>query len=478
MAKTVTGWEIGTGRIFYSDGSSSGGSSAPAPAPTYSPPPPAPAPTPTYSAPAPVTSEVRDPKTGMTLSEAQKAGATWSAPSGGGAVSTTTPTTTATTTPTREQQISSIQSGISDISAQLSILQQAKAAGMVITPQTTVTSAQQFLSQRQDPTQTPVTPQTQTTTADLSRFTGGTADTARDQISNYIAQLQQQQQQYMTTLQGMPSAAETFETYRTKLGLPEKEAQLTATNVQIQKTQAMIDSLEKNINERISGKIITDPLRQRQLAVEQRPLMEQMSGLSRQAGIEQTGLASTRDQLSQMLQLAGTDQERQAQIAGMPLQFGQQMLPTLTSLAQYRGPEEEYAEWLQKQKASAEIGQQYATPGTSIIESGGRQLLINTQTGETIKDLGSVPVGTPGTGDKPLSSTDSAVRSWILEKKRANPNIPYHDLWGQLSDDLKRQGLNPSNYDKIFWEMLHPEGLEGYKKYVSDKGTTNESLIE
>jgi hypothetical protein len=82
-----------------------------------------------------------------------------------------------------------------------------------------------------------------------------------------------------------------------------------------------------------------------------------------------------------------------------------------------------------------------------------------------------VNLGTTSSSSKKLTSskdipTDTNIRDWIYANKVANPNLAYYDLWGQLVDDLKAQGLNPSNYDKIFWEILHPEGLAGYKKYV------------
>jgi len=105
------------------------------------------------------------------------------------------------------------------------------------------------------------------------------------------------------------------------------------------------------------------------------------------------------------------------------------------------------------------------------------------------KSLG-VPYGTtkaqavvmgkvPGGDKEEVGATTTAVRNWILENKRANPDIPYYDLWGVLAEDMASQGLNPSNYDKLFWEILHPEGLAGYDKYVKASGSsglTNEDL--
>ena len=113
---------------------------------------------------------------------------------------------------------------------------------------------------------------------------------------------------------------------------------------------------------------------------------------------------------------------------------------------------------------------------TQVVEANGRKLLINTQTGETIQDLG---MADSGVDEEEIGVTASAVRNWLLENKRANPDMPYYDLWGKLADEITNQGLNPSNYDKLFWEILHPEGLAGYDKYVKESGTngvSNEDL--
>jgi len=74
--------------------------------------------------------------------------------------------------------------------------------------------------------------------------------------------------------------------------------------------------------------------------------------------------------------------------------------------------------------------------------------------------------GGGGTGnDTVLDDNENStgqVKKWIIANKRANPDVPYYELWGRLSDELEKKNLNPANYDKVFWEVLHPEGLTGY----------------
>lgn len=68
-------------------------------------------------------------------------------------------------------------------------------------------------------------------------------------------------------------------------------------------------------------------------------------------------------------------------------------------------------------------------------------------------------------GSRGIGDTPGKIRSWLITNKRANSDVEYVELWGQLADELQKQGLNPANYDKQFWEVLHPEGLTGYAKY-------------
>lgn len=80
-----------------------------------------------------------------------------------------------------------------------------------------------------------------------------------------------------------------------------------------------------------------------------------------------------------------------------------------------------------------------------------------------------LPKGYPTTGQ---------VDDWITEQKQANPNMSYDELWGELAEGLQAAGVNPTDFDKNFWKILHPEGLTGYQKYVVDanKKTTSGTL--
>lgn len=63
----------------------------------------------------------------------------------------------------------------------------------------------------------------------------------------------------------------------------------------------------------------------------------------------------------------------------------------------------------------------------------------------------------------------SQIDDWLTANKRANPGVAYYDLWGKLADELSNNKINPADFNKEFWKILHPEGLAGYQKYVASQ---------
>jgi len=175
------------------------------------------------------------------------------------------------------------------------------------------------------------------------------------------------------------------------------------------KTQAMIDDLERGINERISGMNVTEGARQRQLAVEQKPLAQQLQTLGRTAGYQQAGLQSGQANLAQMLGLAQSDQERQAQIAKAPMEFSQSLLPLLQNMATYQSPESEVNNALALFAGQQQIKQQYTTPtAPETITTSNGIYAFNPQTGKFDQFVGKAPL--------PSSSTNAPTSydEWSL----------------------------------------------------------------
>lgn len=132
-----------------------------------------------------------------------------------------------------------------------------------------------------------------------------------------------------------PTALELYEQFRTSLGIGGKEDALTATNEQITKTTNLLDTLESDINQRIEGLSTTQPIleaqRRRTLTTEQKPLQEQLASLGRTAGVEQAGLTTAQNNLTQMMSLA----ENQTPQQKLAAQIAQEQLYKKLGLGSY-----------------------------------------------------------------------------------------------------------------------------------------------
>lgn len=74
--------------------------------------------------------------------------------------------------------------------------------------------------------------------------------------------------------------------------------------------------------------------------------------------------------------------------------------------------------------------------------------------------------GSDENGDIP---SDTKVKN-LLYKIKSGSGKPWYDQWGEAAEYLKSENLNPNNYDKLFWEIFHPQGLKGYDEYVKNEG--------
>ena len=324
------------------------------------------------------------------------------------------------------------------IQGQLGTLAQAQRGGLAITPQTSTQQAQQFLQPQPVPTQ-PV-PATPPTVDALAGIAGGTSGDARKQIIDLITGLQGQQQKFAETLQAQPSASDLYAQFRGQLGLPEQEQTLTAQRQRIQKTEGLLDKLESDINSRISGKGITEPQRRRILASEQGPLAEQLEDLSRAAGITQTGVTSGREQLSQLLDLAMQEQQKQAGIAGMPFEFQKGLLPTLAGLAEYQSPREKLESEVERQRRLQEFE---GAPGTITTEEGRYQWNPKTQRYDIFVGKGKE------TETKQLSQIQESLMASVGNDGFVDPGI-YLNLRTQAK-------MGPDEFNKRFSYLLSPD---------------------
>lgn len=311
---------------------------------------------------------------------------------------------------------SQIQKGITDTGAQIAALQK-RVRTEGITP-TTVT--------------TPTISTEQDILDALSAMTEGTD--YKKQMTDLIAGLQQSQESYLSTLKNLPSTADLYTQYRTQLGLPEKEAALTTTQQQIQKTEDLLTNLESDIGARVSdvGTAVSEPLRRRLLATEQAPITKQLQQLGSVAGIQETGLTSAREQLSELLSMAQSEQGRQATLAKAPLEYAQQLFPTLASLAEYQTPKEKLVNEIIKQMVLQRISPEEAEAPETIgtAETGLLQWNPDTESWEYITQ----PVTKKTVDEDKLLSPSEAE----------NLGVPY----GTTQSEAAEKGIVPGDIKK------------------------------
>ena len=107
--------------------------------------------------------------------------------------------------------------------------------------------------------------------------------------------------------------------------------------------------------------------------------------------------------------------------------------------------------------------------GTSIINSGGRQLLINDLTGETIKDLGASTSNTPtpGVTERLLASQQTVIQSAakILDSQRSTSTDGYSnpDSYRKAKQDYIAAGGTAANFFQSFpvETYISPENRKG-----------------
>lgn len=268
-----------------------------------------------------------------------------------------------------------------------------------------------------------------------------TAPTSESILSGLESRQGQGFQQYMDFLKGQPSALEQYQTFRTQLGLPQKEEMVTGIQTQVQKTEDLLSNLEQDINSRISGFSVTEPMRRRQLSVEQRPLREQYSQLLTGLGRAETGLTGGRQQLAEMIGLAQGEQERQAGLAKTAYEYGQKLTP-----------EEETAQEIQKKQALAKAfpkaptaPEKVGTPSTGVYErqTDGvwKQVIAPTKEPEKLTEAEQKLVEIPITENTLLKSRgeDGFVDPKIYLAERRKSRLSASDFDNRFSDLLSPQ---------------------------------------
>ena len=117
-----------------------------------------------------------------------------------------------------------------------------------------------------------------------------------------------QQQSYLDWLKAQTPYGETVTKYREQVGLPTAEKAATAISQEVLDVESLLNKLEGDITSRISGRGISEPLRRRLLASEERPLREQYGELATAQARATAGVGMAQTSLQTLL--AGEAEER------------------------------------------------------------------------------------------------------------------------------------------------------------------------
>lgn len=355
----------------------------------------------------------------------------------------------------------------------------------------------------------------------------GTSD-AQSQIADLISKMSQQEADYTSALKTQPTAEETYNKYRTMLGLPAQEAEYTAakkgvltTQQTISDTENLLNKLEGDINSRIQsmgGVNITEAQRRRILAGEQKPLTQQLADLSQTlgkqttaAGMEQEDVTGLQSQLATLLGLSEKDTAAALEAAKEPLSFSESLLPTLSSLAQYESPKEKLAASIAQEELYKSLGLgTYATqdakanapvvlsPGDTYYDPATGESLTtpakpSTTAPKTISTSGGILQWDEGSGTwKSTGYSAPAAKAPSTKTTTTKPaKVNYTDVVNALSavkipstvaskttvgelnksylDKLVKNGVPADTAQGIWEEILKGTTLEEIRQYFRDQ---------
>ena len=255
-------------------------------------------------------------------------------------------------------------------------------------------------------------------------------------LINQITQQNKYLSDYINTLKNQPSQADQYKQYSEQLGLPQQQKAVTGIQKQVLDVEGLLGKLESDINQRTSPFLVTEAQRRRKLAVEGTPLRTQLSDLMRAESRAKTGYSDTRQQLADMMKMAGLDQAKQEKIAQLPLEYGEKNLPYYKEAYTYESPTDK-----SKRELAAKLAQESALKKAGVGSY--YQAPTKAQTPPASYREWEL-AGKPGTyadwkkPSKSSSTTDADKK--IVEEKRVND---------QLTNFGKRGFVSQGWYDKV-----------------------------
>jgi hypothetical protein len=271
------------------------------------------------------------------------------------------------------------------------------------------------------------------------------------QLTNIFQNQQDMFNAYMKNIGGQQSSLDLYKQMAQELGLPQKQEALSGISTQVQKTEDLLNNLENDINARISGKLISEPQRRRSLAVEQSPLREQLTGLLKGQGYAEQGVSSTRQQLSDMLNMAQSDQANKLALAKAPLEYQQSMLPS-------------YLKTLESQQPAVQepISPKYQEVQGGLYDTTNLKWIVPPKTTATTAEV-----------NKELITNAFAKAKPVLEASVGKDGYIDPGVYMKIRNDYAEAIGSVSNFDAVFAPRLSPQERErlgiGKESYNNDR---------
>lgn len=244
-------------------------------------------------------------------------------------------------------------------------------------------------------------------------------------------------EQLLSGIKGVESfkPEEKYKSLQEETGVKGIQERIGTFDEEINKTTDLLKKLESDITKRAAegGFIQSESQRRRVLGVEQKPLTESLEELTKARGLETERLGMAQSDLATRFGFAKEEATR-------PLSLLKENISISKDLKDLFSPDK--AERLD----------------TDIQDVGGRKLLVNKQTGATIKDLGPADPTKMTETEKTRALKISAAQKarTVLEQnaagnidKKVNP-----DLYMRLRQDYAEVVGDASEFDDVFAPML------------------------
>ncbi len=283
----------------------------------------------------------------------------------------------------------------------------------------------------------------------MGEFLGKQTQDTRDFYKSMLGTLGEQENAFLENYLNQPSTADRLKQLRDEQGLPQLEKEIDLMDKQILDTEGLLTKLEGDITERTKGMPVSEAARRRMLALEGKPLTEQLDELVRARTRVATGLSSKESVINQILTAEQEDRNLKLKGEEMRLGFAKEQLGTMTELFN-----QEQAQELEAFKADLPNVQTM-----DIVNELGETILMgyDSNTGEVLweQNLGTAPVD-------PMDALDLQLKELQVQKAKQNLIVKSSGGGGGGGSSISGTSLSPQQISTYTQWLNKAQGADGY----------------